>query len=969
MRGDRPEGRLLHPRRRQPHRGAVGGADPHPAPAGVGQRPLPAPEAGSARRPARRARARPRPKRRDVVPTPRRAGARAGAAHGADAGAGRACAGRASPRRSRRSPPSRSPGRRPCPWWWRSRWPGWCCSARPGGSAIAAGGARLLLRGVRPGSYPRGGSVHVRLWAATRLAELSGATGVASASWTTRYARALGAKIGEDVDLHSAPPVTGLLKIGRGAAVEPEVDLGGYWVDGDVVRIGKIRIGAGATVGVAQHAAAGRADRQGRRDRRGLDGRAAPYPPASAGRARPRGGRASGVALAVDRDRRARAPGRSPTASPSMLLGLLPAVAALPALAILAAGVARHGVPAAATVGALLWSPLATLAYLVTLRALVRGRRAPARHRHGRGLPPGAQPRWAWQVWATERLMGMARTGLFPLYASQFTAAWLRLLGADVGRGVEASTVIALPKMTTVADGAFLADDTMVGTYELGRRLDARGAVARRQAGVPRQLRDDRAGPLGARTAASSACSPRRRARRRRARRGSACRRCRCAGRSSAATPAAPSTRRGRLKVARAADRAVPGGAGDVLRRARRARHRHADGDPGRRRVRGGRAARRPAAARGRRSSAAGVDDGDEVAARRAGSGPWSTRCGARSCGATSWPTRSSRCWPCRGWSGRRAAPRCSRRGCGRMGASIGRGVWLETYWLPESDLVRLGDGATVNRGCVVQTHLFHDRIMSMDAVRIDEGATLGPNGIILPGREHRRGDHRRAGLAGHPRRRRARGEPLAGQPDHDVELSREADGRSAARSRRPVPACARQRRLPRRALRPGHRLQARGEPAHRAGRAHRRRGRAAEPVQPRPRRLSTCRGWSSTAVRRRFKQSRGKLHVTPARPVAGRFTVEVRYGGKAVPVASRWGDVGLGRADRRRARREPARRRAVLVPVQRPPLGQGDLPHRRHHRSALHRRRHRCAHRAAPLGRHDGRGCTSGESPPRRTW
>jgi non-ribosomal peptide synthetase-like protein len=68
------------------------------------------------------------------------------------------------------------------------------------------------------------------------------------------------------------------------------------------------------------------------------------------------------------------------------------------------------------------------------------------------------------------------------------------------------------------------------------------------------------------------------------------------------------------------------------------------------------------------------------------------------------------------------------------MGASIGRGVWLESYWLPESDLVHLGDGATVNRGCVVQTHLFHDRIMSMDTVRLDEGATLGPNGIVLPG-------------------------------------------------------------------------------------------------------------------------------------------------------------------------------------------------------------------------------------------
>ena len=65
-----------------------------------------------------------------------------------------------------------------------------------------------------------------------------------------------------------------------------------------------------------------------------------------------------------------------------------------------------------------------------------------------------------------------------------------------------------------------------------------------------------------------------------------------------------------------------------------------------------------------------------------------------------------------------------------RSGAACG---WRR-YWLPESDLVRLGDGATVNRGCVVQTHLFHDRIMSMDAVRLGEGATLGPHGIVLPG-------------------------------------------------------------------------------------------------------------------------------------------------------------------------------------------------------------------------------------------
>jgi non-ribosomal peptide synthetase-like protein len=67
------------------------------------------------------------------------------------------------------------------------------------------------------------------------------------------------------------------------------------------------------------------------------------------------------------------------------------------------------------------------------------------------------------------------------------------------------------------------------------------------------------------------------------------------------------------------------------------------------------------------------------------------------------------------------------------LGSRIGRGVWCESYWLPEPDLVTLGDGSTVNRGCVVQTHLFHDRIMSMDTVELEAGATLGPHSVILP--------------------------------------------------------------------------------------------------------------------------------------------------------------------------------------------------------------------------------------------
>ena len=88
----------------------------------------------------------------------------------------------------------------------------------------------------------------------------------------------------------------------------------------------------------------------------------------------------------------------------------------------------------------------------------------------GIGLKEGyyrVRSRIGWQVWATERVLDLARDLLFPVYASLFTPVWLRLLGAKIGKNVEASTVLLIPKMTTVGEGAFLADDTMVASYEL----------------------------------------------------------------------------------------------------------------------------------------------------------------------------------------------------------------------------------------------------------------------------------------------------------------------------------------------------------------------------------------------------------------------------------------------------------------------------------------------------------------------
>ena len=114
------------------------------------------------------------------------------------------------------------------------------------------------------------------------------------------------------------------------------------------------------------------------------------------------------------------------------------------------------------------------------------------------GLDEGTHPvrsRVGWQAWTIERLLDSSRTILFPLYSSLFTPVWLRMLGAEVGRDVEASTVLLIPSLTRIEDGAFLADDTMVGVVRAAARVAADRAGADRRAGLPRQLGDGRARP------------------------------------------------------------------------------------------------------------------------------------------------------------------------------------------------------------------------------------------------------------------------------------------------------------------------------------------------------------------------------------------------------------------------------------------------------------------------------------------
>ena len=350
-------------------------------------------------------------------------------------------------------------------WWWIVA--GFLVFITPlGRMGIAVVFARMLLSGLEPGTYRRGGPVHLRVWIAERLAEASGAENLAGAPWLVYYARALGNKVGKGVDLHSAPPVTGMLTLGHRSSIEPEVDLTGHWIDGDLFHVGPITVGNDATIGARSTLLPG-----------AVVGKNADVAPGSGVVGKVKNGQywkgspavKSGKARHPWPDHR---PGRAPLwvavyGVTSVLLGALPLVALAAGLAVIGWGIRDANSLTEAIAPAALWTPVATLAALVTYAVLtvIGVRLLSLRLREG--YHP-VRSRIGWQLWATERLMDAARNYLFPLYASLLTPWWLRALGAKVGRGTEISTALLTPKFTVIEDGAFLADDTMVASYELG---------------------------------------------------------------------------------------------------------------------------------------------------------------------------------------------------------------------------------------------------------------------------------------------------------------------------------------------------------------------------------------------------------------------------------------------------------------------------------------------------------------------
>lgn len=66
------------------------------------------------------------------------------------------------------------------------------------------------------------------------------------------------------------------------------------------------------------------------------------------------------------------------------------------------------------------------------------------------------------------------------------------------------------------------------------------------------------------------------------------------------------------------------------------------------------------------------------------------------------------------------------------MGCKIGNRVYMDTTDITEFDTIIIGNDASLNSNCGLQTHLFEDRVMKVSTVNIGNRCTVGSESIVL---------------------------------------------------------------------------------------------------------------------------------------------------------------------------------------------------------------------------------------------
>ena len=335
-------------------------------------------------------------------------------------------------------------------------------------------GVRGLTAGLRPGSHPLWGRVHLRVWAAQKVMAVSPLGMLAGTPWAEHYLRLAGAKVGRGCHIGTGEiHLPTFVELEDGATVGYATHLRSAEIADGVLTLGEVTIGRDAVVsancvlqGPCRMSEGSVLDVQsllrpgdeipsqehwGGSPATPLEGAGDPVfdlmtECSLAPREWPRGLRpffASGLAF----------------------LELLPLLALAPLVGLVWWALLAQGLLAA-----LLVTALSGPIFVLTVCGLVLAARRVALPSTPVGIHHLRSPLGV-QKWFGDKLLESSLSLTNTLYSTLYTAHWLRALGARVGRGAEVSTIANIdPDLLSLEDGSFVADMASVGsaTYANG---------------------------------------------------------------------------------------------------------------------------------------------------------------------------------------------------------------------------------------------------------------------------------------------------------------------------------------------------------------------------------------------------------------------------------------------------------------------------------------------------------------------
>jgi non-ribosomal peptide synthetase-like protein len=326
----------------------------------------------------------------------------------------------------------------------------------------------LVIGRYKPGRYPIWGFYYFRWWLVSRFQGLGWSEMFVGTPLMSLYYRAMGAKIGRHCSIDTPHCVAfDLVTIGDDTSIGPETHMLGYQIEDGWLILGRVTIGSECFIGT--HCCLGLDSTMNNRSRlddmshladgaiieadhgmRGSPAQAADVDldalQANAGPAKHRWGRTFLFGLIH--------------LSLIYTMGYLLILSALPGLAMTVYAFLHFG-PLSAVAAAFAAVPISFLWYLflvVAVKRLAIGRVVPGVHRQ--------QSKDYVRYWFLAYLLTNTRHIVLPLYATLYLPTFLRLLGASIGRGVEISTAMRIvPELLKIEDGSFLADACIVGGH------------------------------------------------------------------------------------------------------------------------------------------------------------------------------------------------------------------------------------------------------------------------------------------------------------------------------------------------------------------------------------------------------------------------------------------------------------------------------------------------------------------------